>query len=954
MKKRIIALIIAVVMFSQVIPVAALADTNYNVSFKINPSHNAMEADFREWAATLVDFYRGYDYAALNPGTSTSSTVNIHTLERVWGGWEETEELFPFNASVYAPYYKLAKQKQEFDASMDATAQNAFGVVTRYTYYTAADLYEHPDKATEIYEWLLIQTLKEKAELEPGFLTGTDYIREGDKAGWYTFDVETGGMTYDTALDWVDLQSQNKMAESIAHSLVSLAEVAYEGCKIYGEIKGKAADIAEDAVAKLNTTSVDYDKLLEDFKEDMLDSLVETIADAFDETFEQVSQNTRNEIQNIIRTNLAIELANQVLSANKNVIGYLKSAYVNPDTMLDLVKTSSVTHVQGFRDAAEKIITRLESEEARNAVYEEVLTAMKEVTFSMTNMEEVVPPEVIAYNILTMTIHQLVSETCANVQSWLTSMMDEVIKKKAAKGAQDYFKVLKEFVLTDLWNRFVTSGVVDGLKKGFELHKPTEIVTDGALTFAGNLFNDIMDQIGKGMDLENFGDFLLNCVIDRGVEIIVVVVGNVTKDKKTADKTDVEKVIESYSSGAFFSEREQEPTILHLVLIVLGLALADYVSDYTTAATQSTSFLSDVDKDALNNHLSALKKTMGKLSQIKKIDKKAMINQGKALLADIATLIDWAFLANPRYKENLFAALGDSFTNVYANMDFSKVMGEVLDFVQDIIKSGDLWDILLYTIAEYDVEKTQENAELLKAYADANPNDKKLQQNKATAQRVIDATNKDKDTNKAQILATIEDVISGVWEKALDFGSDFWVAVNDSSNAKTGENLASLDAARLYITYKNSHTLESTLKNVTIGGGRTARYQSMGPSGLDFFLNGGAEIDQNGYQSNSSTSLRLNISSAEIRNPDLTPDLYSIKALTDNILMQMELDLIGMGSYVTLLENRDEFRDTRFYKNWLNIGMLTTEYYAEQCMIRIRKGISYGESYDQAWNILFE
>ena len=194
----------------------------------------------------------------------------------------------------------------------------------------------------------------------------------------------------------------------------------------------------------------------------------------------------------------------------------------------------------------------------------------------------------------------------------------------------------------------------------------------------------------------------------------------------------------------------------------------------------------------------------------------------------------------------------------------------------------------------------------------------------------------------------MKEIASSVWDKCFELGGRIVVAANDTENALHGENEASLMAMRLYVTYRNSELLYNSLRNCTIGNYRTKAYQNGGVNGLQYFIDGGG-----GAGSSTSNQLKMSINSREILDPTLTPDLETIKALTDTILMQANLDYVGVGAYITLLENREKLSDTRFYKKYLNKGVLFTESYIEDCLIDIGELVQYQNTYDPNWDALF-
>ena len=1084
MAKKWIAALLVLAMAVQMLPVSALAAENatqsYTTGFTVLPAQDQMEKEFRKWASSVVDYYRSSSYTDLIEDTNVARTTSIASYVLSGGKWKIDGNLTQINGSAFAPYYLAGQKKFEFDQSMDAAAQNAFGNVTRYTYYTDVDLYENPDKAQEIYEWLLIMTLKEKAELEPGFLTGNDNILPDDKNGWYSFNVETGKMEYDSSLEAVQKMSNAQCAESILKSAVSLAEVAFEGYQAYQKIKGQTGKIASNAANKIKNT-VDTDQLVKDLKDDLLSAIVDAVTDGLDELIEEECTAIKNGLQNGIREYQACELSNAVLTANKNVIGYLKTTYINSDTMLDTVKGGYTTHTQGFRDAAQKIIGVLESEQARGATEEEVRKALQDVALDMTGLMEVLPKNVIAYDVATKTINSMLSGVFQAFHDCLKELADQLISTKVSKSTGEYLKVLRDFILTDVWDYVIKEAVVKGVEEGFSKHSPDEIGEDGnMLTFVSDVVTDVFNCILGKFQGETMWIALRDSITKRGMELAAVFLkqfcgdlksqaasagtssgtssstsagtssstsaatsstsagtssgtsstsaatsstsagtssgtsstsagtssssagtsstsaatsstsagtssstsaatsssaststtggkqtttskGLITTEKEAVKKGD-QAIYEKYRKGDVW--KEEEVGIVHVVLSAI-LAMAeeslfstDDKNSFAGCALSMATFLSEKDKSSFKAYMKDFDKTINTFVNSNPSDKSVqelMITLSTQWLAYCI----WIAEADAAYDESLEELLlWNAPMEFMSNIKFDFQKGSSI--LKYYINNGEFFKLVIKLLTGYDLQELEEDAYQMKyAYEfgetlhskDSNP----TREEKWT---YWDMYNWSEDIPKyletnigakiGKLLLNIQEIASSVWDKCFELGGRIVVAKNDAENALTGENDASLMAIRLYVTYRNSELLYNSLRNCTIGNYRTKAYQNGGVNGLQYFIDGGG-----GAGSSTSNQLKMSINSREILDPILTPDLETIKALTDTILMQANLDYVGVGAYITLLENREKLSDTRFYKKYLNKGVLFTESYIEDCLIDIGELVQYQNTYDPNWDALF-
>jgi hypothetical protein len=130
---------------------------------------------------------------------------------------------------------------------------------------------------------------------------------------------------------------------------------------------------------------------------------------------------------------------------------------------------------------------------------------------------------------------------------------------------------------------------------------------------------------------------------------------------------------------------------------------------------------------------------------------------------------------------------------------------------------------------------------------------------------------------------------------------------NSIVESVTGEDRVSLIAQRIFATKELSAALSMHLVRYTDGKIRTSLYNSKSMEILRSMNS----------QSTATTFDYKFMNPEEIRNPDLTPNLAHIKALTDDILTQMNLDASGMSACYSLSSGFDQYKYTDFFMHFL-------------------------------------
>ena len=83
------------------------------------------------------------------------------------------------------------------------------------------------------------------------------------------------------------------------------------------------------------------------------------------------------------------------------------------------------------------------------------------------------------------------------------------------------------------------------------------------------------------------------------------------------------------------------------------------------------------------------------------------------------------------------------------------------------------------------------------------------------------------------------------------------------------------------------------------------------------------------------------VTAEDVLNPEITPDLDHIKALTNMILLQMHLDTVGMSDLLTVISQRDGLLYSQLYSQYLS----TTGY---------RNGKGSSNDLDEPYSVLLD
>ena len=955
MKKQIVSLVMAFVLVFNVFSLPAKAE--YTVHFNILPSMDEMERRFRNWAANLVDYYQN-TYAVLDGSQESVRTMTWDPIEWYDSNFDRLVALYDINngnyfkevwvkkeKTLYHPYYWVAEQKINFDGTTDANAENILHMRTKETAYSMLDLMEDPTKRLEIYTWLLIETLKEKAEVQPDFLAGNAYI-EGNP-GCYSFDIETGKMKYDPALNAVNEQAWANAKADLGKAAASLLEVAVTTYFATKDLEEKWYSIASNAVSQISG-EMNWSNVKDVLINGLRDAIKDTVFDTIDKAIEDVRTNFNNEMTNVIRGYLSAELANKMLVANANVIGYLRTTYVtNQIFILD----SAANDVAGFRDAAANLIRVIDSQDFKDATQSEAQRIVEEYTANIMDFKEVVPTNVIVYNITSYALVSLVDGVFNALINTLQDALDQAINNEPA-WLKSATTSLKDFLVVDFLQNWVLESIKEGIKDTLAAYAPDSgkaLSSDADETAIGGYSKSFFDNLQNHLDVENAISSLSAQLITRATtavaNLVIVGVKNDNASDITSNQKTVDAALEQYQDADFFNGNDvtQDP-IATMAVCIIATMIKTPIENVSSNVSEKFSFMSGLDQNALKNNLKALTKVFDSIEKgtnnVEKFYKFA-----RDFEIQMISLIEWAGMNNNKYPDhNLFSSLVNAFIDDWNDLSAKGAAfaytSVAVDAITTFIKDKTFLQAIITLITGINADETLKNADIVNSYHNIyyEYGDKNAALYQETATDAVEEA----ETGLARTLSDLANIVSAVWESALDFASDFWTAVNSTTDALTGEDLASLDATRIRITADNSRVLEAAL-SVAVKGGRTQRQGNTGESDEAIV----AVYDND----------RFNVwmmSAEDIRNPSLTPNLKHIKELTDVIRMQMNLDVTGMGVYLTMVTNLPTFSQTTFYKKYLNGGVLLWPNAAQARYNLVVNAAKIGDGYNHEWDVLFE
>jgi len=980
--KRLTALALVLALLLGMAPASVLADTlTFQADFTIEAkSMDPDEQAFRQWAADLVKQYRD-SYCLYKNDSSEYEQVNLsymHIYES-WGRYISDTVTKQTEGALFLPYYDMAERKRVYDQTDYAGKINMYGVVTDETAYTFEQLYDDPAKRQEIYTWMLAEIIQNKVQADPSLLTGTQFISDTDK-GYYRYDLSTGTMTYDETLSFVQEQAATDAAADWANFVVDGLNLAVKAYLAKENLMGQGAAIMKRARDKAYGRS-GMDEIINTLKEDLISTLIDTLTKTAKEAISELRQNAKNEVTNQMRGKLAENLANAYVNRNRNIIGYLRSTYLdNATSMVSLYDSQDQARdyePRGeFRAAARAFIQMLEQDnlEVIQKMAGDELIRNTIVNFTTNNalpLEQVLDTETILYHVFTVALTELLDGLIDDGVTFLVSVAKE---KLAGSGAnKKIMSAALDFAIDDLLGEALRR-LADGLKANIEKYDPAKL----GLTSVNRVENSLSewwaslgDEIGK--QFEGFGGYAAQKGLDFVFSVVVLYQkgqGNgddPNGNKKAFDQvTDTSANLDGHEAGSllFLSpwlEKKGAMETEDWALYFCGLALAASVDPFCSALEKKNDYLSDADKRNLKATLKDLLQATNRLSAEFDLDK------AEDLLRALGQVLVLFYNLERQYPEHhpvdllkneFLAALQyvvwwrfRPAEEVPAEFQLYRQANTGVNRLENVLKDTKLWSSLIDSLlGSVDPEKAMEN--ILKAevyvYLEEHPgadiSDKEreiIRQSHLDVQKQIEG-----DPDFAGILKTLTELFKSLWEPAKQFAGSFWKAVNSTGDALHNEDVVSLITQRINAVQQVSSALQQPLSTYTTGKIRTSLYNS---NSLDVLR---AMDERNG----DTTFDYKFMNPQEILDPNLTPNLKNVKALTDDIMTQLNLDAVGMAAYTSLAAGWKDYVKSDFFRVFVlpHDALMESGEAARRTQLIVTMINRFDNRYDHAWDRLFQ
>lgn len=980
--KRLTALALVLALLLGMAPVSSFADT---LTFQADATAKARAMDpdekaFREWAAELVKQYRD-SYCLYQNDSSEIQRLDLayqHIYE-TWGRYISDTVMKQTEGALFSPYYDIAQKKRLYDQSIYAKKVNMFGVVTDETAYTYEQLYDDPAKRQEIYTWILAETIQNKAEADPTLLTGTRYISARDK-GYYRYDLSTGTMTYDDTLSFVQDQAVTDAEADWANFVVDGLNLAVKAYLAKENLMGQGTAIMKKARNKAYGKS-GMDEIINTLKEDLLNTLIDTVTKAAREAISELRDNAKNELTNKLRGKLAESLANAYVNRNRNIIGYLRSTYLdNASSLVSLY--DSQDQAQGyeprgeFRAAVRAFIQKLEQDnlDVMQKMASDELIRRTIVNFTTNNalpLEKVLDTETILYHVFTVAVTELLDGLIDDVITFLAS----VAKEKLAGGGANKKIVAAalDFAIDDLLGEALHR-LADGLKANMEKYDPAKLGLTSASQVqsgAGTWWASLGDEIGK--QFEGFGGYAAQKGLDFVFSAIVLYQkdGGESDDpngyKKAFDQvTDPNAALDGHEAGSFlfltpWLEKKGAMELQDWIVYFCVLSMAASVDPFCSALEKKTDYLREADKRNLKATLKGFSQAANRLAAEFDLDK------AEDLLRATGQVLALFYSLQQQYpNHNSIGLLKDEFLAALqyalvwkfrpaeeapAEFQLYRQASTVANRLENALKDTKLWSSLADSLlGGVDPEKAMENVFKAEIYAfrqdhpgtDVGEKEKEIiRQSHINMQKQIEG-----DPDFAAIVKTLTELFQSLWEPAKQFAGSFWKAVNSTGDALHNEDVVSLIAQRINAVQQVSSALQQPLGTYTKGGVRTGLYNG---NSLDVLRAMDARSD-------STTFDYKFMNPQEILSPDLTPNLKNVKALTDDIMTQLNLDAVGMAAYTSLAEGWKDYVESDFFRVYVlpDDALMESSEAARRTQLIVTMINRFDNRYDHAWDRLFQ
>ena len=936
--KRCISLLLAIVLFASFILTGALADTSYYVTF--NALGKDSSDNFRQWASDLINYYR-QEYACVDRYNTYDYITYMYYCRQ---GDLYIPQPSKEYAAIYYPYYRVADRKNDYNLSENiyenlGIAKNLYNNNKGTIAYRETFLNE--GERNELYLWMLKETLAEKLVIDSEFT-----LSASDRTS--VFSVKSGRLVKDTqasgTVDYASRDAVQKMTNYLLDGLDFALQTYMEVKRVETEAENLVKDTVDESLKKemyLTNSGTYIKKWKEEFIKKLQNNAIDEIFGALRDINLIFSENDKKEIRLQMRSAMAEELAAEVADMNSKAINYMEKTYLSS-------RNAALGMVSEFEESAEKLIKILDSKEITDLIAGSV---MDEVTAKITDqiMEGF---ELKIENILSQT--EIAKTIAESIMGHLLTFVENSLKDLANEGLKQFEKFVSEKIkgkfsqgkvkamLTEIVNfinkDIIQDELIDRMFKALKevkfekymINALSESESDESAE-KKDLGNEIASAFEKhfGGDsnskIESFETAFRTKTIGFFVkELMYLIMGNKFKqeDQINAARKKDEKNYQITELTSMFVNDATNPIGAVLSSLLRGImATVKSTVDNEIRNGQSAGRLAKLTNEQVMeyDHVSKLiDEAMKEWTKVE-ADKQGKVSQ----TADASAKTTQALVEAFAWMSKLDAESADYLWEAVAS---GWTMDDMEAGIKQVLKDKDLTDLLFQTFFGQTIKQTVKNETTytLKEFKEGDFGDYRGYDQ--TAEIIENAVKEELDANKQNLESAVA-ILQKVWDKGVKATDSCLEASMSLLCLITGEHSASLYGERARVVAEESRKLEGAILSSTsvsrmdIVGYDLDRIQTVFVKGNDI----------NCYK----------MTAEDVLNPEITPDLDHIKALTNMILLQMHLDTVGMSDLLTVISQRDGLLYSQLYSQYLS----TTGY---------RNGKGSSNDLDEPYSVLLD
>lgn len=892
--KRFIAWILIIVLTCTALPTSALADTTYQTEFYLVAGNNAAEQEFRQWASKLIRWYRE-DYLCLDE----NNEYQQHTVS------VGKKEVVNLDDAPNHLYYQAGKAFMDYQGNA--------------SWWHNSEWKDPMDgtRSIEVYMAILADTLWEKADLDPAFLNNTNV--HGGKT--VRFHVQVGKMENDQVMFNIQTNAELDAAQSGAEVVLSAVKTALDYAILKNSalksLKEDAMQAAEDKLAGRKTYS--WRQFWNDNLTNMQTKAVEALKEFGSDTVETYIDNAKTACNNAIKQVLIANLSNAYLQASDVVIDTLNTVYGSNDAAW----RNSV--YAPYAEAARKMLEILQDEDTPERMKREAMSQLEGM-----QIEETLTNEELFYCVFSSFLTKL-TEYFVDCIGYALQRTAKALLSAAGLNKEgweaDLAEAINEFVsaeCNDISGR-INKAIDAALEK--VSFTDTNSMGDSWKQFWMAFLGGSEYEEGKGtlaQEISGWENELLSNFITLFVSAISTGVGVVRNrffsskngSKDTPDlaqrEQEAKELADSYL-GKYIEYEGKEVGIKDVFTAVLSGVLSG-VTTYTYNAIEP-------EFDKKNEENAAFLKALAEASQcfdslfdsictwIRDTKKPLEVKGDKFVAAIINVTTCYARLSAEDQSK-----ASDAFRKAFKQLGGES--GKFREKLWGAIKSNA--NSIYNSIFDFALKDNGEIIFLNEA-ATVNVGAEHRKDSMLVEQTNFWLSILDQESlNEYASAAALKSMFSDFWTLGTDIGK-FGQSAMTAANA---EAAADYVGQLLSNTWRASYAHESTLRPLTY-------------------------YDANGY-----------MTPERVLDPEKCPDLEAIKNVTDMILLQLNEDLVGLGSYLTLTINANDAWKNAGYVKWIKSkypGTLVTKQEAKVMYQTMLDQYNYWskESYPFAeWNSL--